>query len=181
MGPLETDPTAVRSITGITDVFKDPHRAARRILEQHRIFGLTALQVAGASSSMVVLKLTLRPWTPMAEDQYPVEQATLVLLSDGRIFALPDDARRQWRHRMPAGLRELCLWYVDDRADLQWSWTNGLEALITIVHRHLMAEEYNRRHHRWPFEEAPHGPGPHHETASELRATAASSAPSPST
>jgi hypothetical protein len=141
----------VDPVTTLRGIFKEPDLCTDRILKERRIFGLRTIRVAGADKRMVVLHLSIKPWPAMALEKYPVEDATLVLVADGRVFALPSDGARSWRHRMPAGLRELCLWYVDDPPDLQWSWRFGLEALITITHRHLMAEEYCRRHHRWPF------------------------------
>lgn len=121
---------------------------------------------------MVLLRLTLQPLEAMANDNYPIEVVTLIVMTDGRIFALPSGSGRPWHHRMPEGLRELCLWYVRDRPDLKWSWEFGLETLITIIHRHVMAEEYFRRHPgHWPIEEAPHGLGPHPDIPPELLAT----------
>lgn len=46
-------------------------------------------------------------------------------------------------------------------------------AYITIVHRHLQAEEYWRRTGRWPAEDAPHGEG-HHPIQTPEMQTAAS-------
>ena len=55
----------------------------------------------------------------------------------------------------------LCLWFPDDPRELRWEWSDGLDAYVTIVHRHLQAEEFWRRNRRWPAEDAPHGPGAH--------------------
>lgn len=56
---------------------------------------------------------------------------------------------------------DLCLWYPNDPRSLRWEWDDGLIAYITIVHRHLQAEEFWRRTGTWPAEDAPHGYGPH--------------------
>lgn len=58
-------------------------------------------------------------------------------------------------------LGDLCLWYPNDPRSLRWEWDDGLVAYITIVHRHLQAEEFWRRTGTWPAEDAPHGDGPH--------------------
>ena len=150
-------------ITTHAELFEHPDQCAQRILRQRRIYGLTSMTVLGNDASMVILELKLSPLVPMARDNYPDEVVTLIVLADQRVFALPTAGARSWRHRMPEGLRELCLWYVRDHPELQWSWDDGLEVLITIVHRHVMAEEYFRRNRRWPIDEAPHGLSPHRE------------------
>ena len=66
-------------------------------------------------------------------------------------------------------LGELCLWYPGDPRALRWEWADGLSSYLTVVHRHLQAEEFYRRNGTWPSEDAPHGPGPHPIRSPELR------------
>lgn len=78
----------------------------------------------------------------------------------------PEDVKRYawWLDQElsdPRRLGDLCLWFPDDPRGLRWEWGDGLESYITIVHRHLQAEEYWRRTDRWPAEDAPHGDGDH--------------------
>lgn len=73
----------------------------------------------------------------------------------------------------PQLLGQLCLWYPGDPPSLQWNWADGLVAYVTIVHRHLQAEEFWRRNGRWPAEDAPHGEGDHPIRTLEMQAAAA--------
>lgn len=154
---------------GLVETLRRPHRVASQILESGSVYGLAAMDVRHATSSVAVFWLSLEPWSPMAGRDYPVERVAISVWRSGRIIAVPTDSlRRTWKHRYPyqvgnaSALGDLCLWYPDDPRSLRWEWDDGLVAYITIVHRHLMAEEYARRNHgAWPAEDAPHGPGPH--------------------
>ena len=77
-----------------------------------------------------------------------------------------------WAESDPARLGQLCLWFPDDPPELKWDWSDGLVAYITVVHRHLQAEEFWRRTGRWPAEDAPHGEGVHPIRSQEMRAAA---------
>jgi hypothetical protein len=110
----------------------------------------------------------------MAAEGYPTETISLCIWGDGTVYAIPHRAGdRTWMHRNNDTARHpelalvrgewgsLCLWYPHDPRSLRWEWVDGLDQYVTIVHRHLQAEEYGRRHDRWPAEDAPHGFGPH--------------------
>lgn len=127
------------------------------------IFGVAEIDVRRPGSA-VVLCLTLEPWEALAAIGYPVEQVRVVMWPSGRIIAVPCRGwTREWKHRVPlefSVFEELCLWDPGDPRGLRWSWSDGLEAYVTVVHRHLQAEEFWRRHRCWPAEDAPHGDGP---------------------
>lgn len=72
----------------------------------------------------------------------------------------------------PRLLGDLCLWYPGDPRSLRWAWSDGLVSYITIVHRHLQAEECWRRTGSWPAEDAPHGRGRHGITTNAMRTAA---------
>ena len=166
---------------GLAETLRCPHRVASEIVDARSVYGLTVIEVRFATSSMVVFWLTLEPWAPMAERGYPVERVAISVWRSGRIIAVPMDWRgRSWQHRYPYqagttwGLGDLCLWFPDDPRPLRWEWGDGLVEYITIVHRHLMAEEYARRNNgAWPAEDAPHGTGPHPIRTIELHNAAA--------
>lgn len=101
---------------------------------------------------------------------YPAEVITVVVHTNGDIQALPAlTDERTWEHRFPwhtlaqnlrgapVELGKLCLWYIRDPRHLRWEWPDGLDRYLHIVQRHLLAEEFFRRHRRWPVESAPHG------------------------
>ncbi len=77
-----------------------------------------------------------------------------------------------WRASDPGLIGELCLWCPGDPRQLRWAWSDGLAAYITIVHRHIQAEEYWRRTGRWPAEDAPHGGTSHPIQTSAMRTAA---------
>jgi hypothetical protein len=155
-------------LIGFDTVFGDPHGVAEHLVSAKCIFGLIGIEVRVASDRMVVLWLTLEPWTPMAERGYPTERVSITIWSDERIWAVPLDPNgRGWRHyklhNSDQGneFKELCLWSPFDPSALRWEWADGLVKYVTIVHRHIQAEEYFRRYPVWPSEEAPHGLGEH--------------------
>lgn len=144
---------------GLAEVLGEPDRSATIL--RRSVFGLTEAQVAHADSGCVVLWLTLEPWRPLAAEGYPTEQVSIGIWDNGRMVAVPHRAdRRSWLHRQPTLLGELCLWYRRDPRPLRWEWADGIVRYVTIVHRHLQAEEFWRRNGYWPSEDAPHGDGP---------------------
>ena len=149
----------------LSDVFSDPNGVIERLRSGANIYGLVDVEVIRATERVVILLLTLDPLEPMAQEGYPTEKVKIVIEADGAVRAYPKSEGRRWLHRNPLGgtplSLDLCLWYPGDPRELRWEPQDGLERYITIVHRHLMAEEFWRRTGRWPFEDAPHGQGPH--------------------
>lgn len=161
------------------ELWRDPHGVARHLVESGEVYGLVDAEVVVKGAGFVCMWLTLDPWAPMADEGYPVERVAVTSFSDGTVRAVPVAAReRRWAHRYPfvsgslLQLGHLCLWYPSDPPALKWSWSDGFVDFVTIVHRHLMAEEYWRRHGRWPAEDAPHGEGDHPILDPKLRSIA---------
>lgn len=147
--------------TGLNDVLADPTRIAANLLHADAVFGLVAAAGRSGVGGAAVLDLTLAPLPALARDGYPTEQVRLVIHPDRSVHAFPrNSGDREFKHRNPPPLRDLCLQYENDDAALRWLPEDGLEPLITRVHRHLMAEEAWRRNGTWPFEDAPHGQPP---------------------
>jgi hypothetical protein len=157
-------------------VFADPHQVAEHLLNAG-IYGLIGAEVKFTSPDLVVFWLTLEPWLPMAELGYPTERVALNIWRDETTAAVPsNNGGRTWMHRQPRRLGdpnhlgELCLWDPKDPVALRWIWRDGLVQLVTIIHRHLLAEEFARRNDgEWPSEDAPHGEGPHPIRTDEVR------------
>lgn len=164
----------VQNLTHPDEVFRDPDEVVRHLTSSGVIHGLVDMSAVYTSSELVVFWLTLEPWAPMAARGYPTERVTVTVIRPPHpksrltppiaIPAAPD--HRTWKHRNAsaaelAELGNLCLWYPGDPRPLRWEWDDGLAAFITIVHRHLQAEEYARRNGCWPVEDAPHGEGEH--------------------
>jgi hypothetical protein len=147
-----------RPVIDLKAVFADPLRVATQLAGDAGLYGLRSAHVGLATPDLVVLQLELAPWAAMAAEGYPIERVAVFIPADGRIAAVPHAPRtRTWLHRQPTALGELCLWAPHDPPSLQWSWSDGLAAYISIVHRHLQAEEYWRHTGAWPAEDAPHG------------------------
>ena len=142
----------------LTGALRDPAAAADHLLRHADLFGVA--QAAGRIGSLgaAILELTLLPIPALAAEAFPAEQVRLVILPPGdRVHAYPRTAPcRPFKHRnmLPA---DLCLQYNRDDPALRWIPADGLEPLITLVHRHLMFEESWRRTGEWPCEDAPHG------------------------
>jgi hypothetical protein len=142
----------------LSEVLTDPASAAATITHAGTVFGVVAV---GRSTqySAAVLEMTLDPLPAFAAEGYPIEKARIAVLRDERTFAYVLSGRaRRFKHRNPPPSRSLCLQYSEDDPALRWVPDDGLEPLVTLVRRHLIFEEYNRRHGRWPCEDAPHGP-----------------------
>ena len=108
---------------------------------------------------------------------YPAEHVRVTVRANGEIFAVPVGSEdREWLHRYPrhsiaellshpksAAVRwpfivgALCLEYPKDPDHLRWHWSDGIDAYVRVVQRHLWYEEYWRRHGSWPIEDVPHG------------------------
>ncbi|MFG3642516.1 hypothetical protein ACGF3C_19855 [Micromonospora sp. NPDC047762] len=143
----------------MTAVLQDPAAAADHLLRHADVFGVA--QAAGHTTALGAarLELTLLPLPAFAADGYPVEQIRLVILPPGnRVHAYPrtGTSSRPYKHRnLQPG--DLCLQYDRDDLALRWLPEDGLEPLVTLVHRHLIFEEAWRRSGEWPCEDAPHG------------------------
>lgn len=161
------------SIITLDDIMDDPDGVATRLVESRQIYGLTDMDLVVDGRGIRSFRLTLEPWAPCAAEGFPTEHVIITITEDGQIQAVPINGhRRLWYHRNPEGLLprhptdpysfmrslpSLCLWYPGDPSALRWSWRKGLVAYVTIVHRHVQAEEVWRRTDRWPAEDAPHG------------------------
>lgn len=155
-------------VIGLRDVLANPQGVFASVQTSGAVYGLTVAEVRHAEKDLVNVWLTLSPWEPMAQRDYPTERVAITTWRTGRIVAVPvDPARRRWEHRNAFRLGsltyvgDLCLWYPKDPRPLRWEWDDGLIDYLTIVHRHLQAEEYFRRTDTWPGEDAPHGDGDH--------------------
>lgn len=150
-----------------------PDTTVAALLSERPVFGVMRAEVCLHDADGVVIELELAPWAPAAQQDFPTERVRILATGSRRACVVPQDAHgRQWKHRMPGDLGELCLWYPMDDEALIWKWEDGLVDLITIAHRHLHYEEYWRRTGRWPVEDAPHGVGDHPVLSPEMREAA---------
>ena len=171
---------AVTDPIGLEEVLRRPHAVTARLLQPGVVYGLADIDVRLAARHMVVFWVTLDPWTPMAERNYPTERVSITVWDGGDVTAVPIGAAgRTWQHRNRFilgrldAMGELCLWNPWDPRSLRWEWADGFVSYLTIVHRHLQAEEYARRHQgTWPAEDAPHGRGQHPIRTRALQAVA---------
>ena len=171
-------------IIGYRRILDDPHGVAAELVAGGAIYGLVAVEVRRADDRKVVMRLTLDPWKAMAAKGYPTEQVDVTVGPDRQIKAVPvGNDTRTWEHRNRSaaagatGYAELCLWDPRDTRRLRWLWSDGLAAYITIVHRHLLAEEFHRQNGDWPVEDAPHGAGNHPIRTEGMRRAAYPEAP----
>jgi hypothetical protein len=140
-------------------VLADPSAAASHLLHAGTVFGVEQAVGRRGVGGAAVLDLTLKPLPAFEREGYPAERVRVVIHPDHEVHAFPQGGRgRAFKHRNPGPLGDLCLQYPGDDPALRWLPEDGLEPLITQVHRHLMAEEAWRRSGDWPFEDAPHGP-----------------------
>lgn len=144
--------------TSLNAVLVDPTRVAQKLMRTNAVFGLTAAAGRVGIAGAAVLDLTLKPLPALASAGYPVERVRIVIHPDHTVRAFPRGRdSRPFKHRYPSPGGDLCLQYDADDPALRWLPEDGLEELVTRVHRHLMAEEAWRRTGRWPFEDTPHG------------------------
>lgn len=161
-------------------------------LNEHPLLFGTTLEVARDDPNLTMLTAEFAPHPDLVG--YPIERVNIVIRADGAVYAVPiDPDQRPWEHRYPPTplnqivgaqaridwhflLGALCLWYPADPPHLRWSWADGIDNLLRLVQKHLWSEEYFRRTHRWPGEDAPHGRRadgqPHPVQSPELRRTA---------
>lgn len=129
-----------------------------RVGEHLRRYGCTRAadgQLVGKTCATFTVRLA--PYPELEAHGYVEEVLRIAVWRDGTILAIPTPDDRAWRHRNRTVFRELCLWYERDPQALQWRWGDDLLEFLAIAHRHLIAEEYCRRHGHWPAEDAPHG------------------------
>jgi hypothetical protein len=163
---------------GLRWVRRQPHACARWLTDGADLWGVDA-RVVHHDSRLTVFHVRFAP-PPADLPGYPDEQVRITVAGDGRIQTVPVSGdKRAWYHRYPRlevvdllQLRStdrvpwevlvgaLCLWYPDDPAHLRWHWSDGVDAYLRVVQRHLWSEEYWRRHGTWPVEDAPHGHRP---------------------
>lgn len=142
----------------LTAVLADPSAAASHLLQAGVVYGVEQALGRRGLKGAAVLDLTLKPLPAFEREGYPVERVRVVIHADHQVHAYPQgDRDRLFKHRNPWPLNDLCLQYPGDDPALRWLPEDGLEPLVTQVHRHLMAEEAWRRSGQWPFEDAPHG------------------------
>lgn len=138
-----------------------PQETAAALMADGDIYGLRCARgtrVPAKGGAGAVLDLWLAPLPALARDGWPVEHARVFVLADDTAHAVDmHPGPRRYLHRNPGPLATLCLQYPRDDAALRWMPEDGLEPLVTSVHRHLMYEEAWRRTGRWPAEDAPHG------------------------
>lgn len=148
----------------LEDVLGDPHGVTKNLLG--RIADLSDATCRRSAGGDVNFTLELQPWHALrgSNPEFPVERVLIRVQTDGAIGATPlDGKQRKWLHRnVCIGKHtDLCLFYEQDPEGIRWSWNDGLVCYVGIVHRHLVFEEWVRRGHPWPCEDAPHGHGDH--------------------
>jgi hypothetical protein len=157
----------------LSDVLADPAGTAAA-MRAGTVFGIAAVTGRSTRYGAALLELTLNPLPGLAAEGYPAERVRIAILRDERTFTYVLSGRaRSFKHRNPPPSRSLCLQYSEDDPALRWVAEDGLEPLVTLVRRHLIFEEYNRRHRQWPCEDAPHGPaavGSHPLVTPQMRA-----------
>lgn len=149
---------------GLKEVLGDPDAVAQHLRKLIPDPGVVTCE--RSSSGDVTVTVELHPWHTLrgADPAFPVETVRIRVQAGGAIAAFPLDPQpRSWLHRnIAAGVpADLCLFYDEDPEGIRWSWEDGLACYIGIVHRHLIFEEWVRRGHPWPCEDAPHGRGDH--------------------
>ena len=164
---------------GLDHVRRNPQECARWLGTAGVVGGVEVTVVLHDSRATTFDVCFESPVVPELSD-YPAERVRVTVRANGKVFAVPvsgDD--REWLHRYPrssiAELRALsksatvpwefivgalCLEYPNDPDHLRWHWSDGIDAFLRIVQRHLWYEEYWRRHGSWPVDDAPHGERP---------------------
>ncbi|MFE7439354.1 hypothetical protein ACFU7X_02640 [Streptomyces chartreusis] len=146
----------------LSRVLADPAAAADHLLHTEALFGVQQVICRTAHAGTALLELTLRPLPALERESYPIERVRVVIRPDHTIHAFPlDSADRAFKHRNPPPVQDLCLQYPGDDEALRWIPEDGLEPLVTLIHRHLLYEEAWRRTGTWPTEDAPHGQPAH--------------------
>lgn len=149
---------------GRTAVLTDPFGAIARV--RTVLPDVVGAVIVDAGPAMLRVDLRLAPPLEFATAGYPIEPVRIALddFADAP-QAYPLRAGLTWFHRNPDpssadGQGALCLWYPRDPKRLRWTWDDGLEQYVAIVHRHLIGEEWYRREGAWPWPDTPHGNPP---------------------
>ncbi|WP_199820991.1 hypothetical protein [Streptomyces fulvoviolaceus] len=146
----------------LSQVLAGPPAAADHLLHSEAIYGVEQASGRTGPGGAALLELTLRPLPALKRENYPIERVRLVIRPDQTVHAFPLGlVDRLFKHRNPPPLKDLCLQYPGDDTALRWIPEDGLEPLVTLVHRHLLYEEAWRRTGTWPAEDAPHGEPSH--------------------
>ncbi|MBT2508527.1 hypothetical protein J7I98_22080 [Streptomyces sp. ISL-98] len=157
----------------LTRALADPAAAARHLLHHDTVFGVEQASGRTGPGGAALIELTLRPLPALQNAKYPTERIRLIIRPDTTVHAFPLGAPdRIFKHRNPPPLRDLCLQYPGDDPALLWLPEDGLEPLVTLIHRHLIYEETWRRTGTWPAEDTPHGhptQGVHPLTTTEMQ------------
>lgn len=128
------------------------------------LFGAELL-VVRHDSGLVVVEATFRPTLELVANGFTSERVRIAQLSDTRHpvpYSFPVGPARRWHHRYGVSpehgnFGQLCMWYPEDPAELQWSWALGFARFVALTQKHLWYEEYFRRTGEWLAEDAPHG------------------------
>jgi hypothetical protein len=150
----------------------DPEACAHWLSNGADLWGIE-VEVLDAAGPVTAFEVVFSPPPAMAD--YPDERVIIALRSDQAIASVPVGPTRTWEHRFPrytvddilrygsqklawkSLLGGLCLWYPQDPEHLKWTWSDGLDAYLRIVQRHVWLEEHFRRHGVWVGEDVPHG------------------------
>ena len=164
---------------GLDRVRRNPDECSRWLTVSGVVGGVN-VTVARSDIGLTVFDVRFEPPPPEHLPGYPAERVRVTVRANGDIFAVPiGDDDRAWLHRYPRLsiselltapksakilwehlLGPLCLEYPKDPDRLRWHWSDGIDAYVRIVQRHLWCEEYWRRHGAWPVEDTPHGHRP---------------------
>ena len=161
---------------GLDHVRRNPHTCIRWLNESCAVDAME-ITVVKHNNRSTIFDVRFEPPPPWRLPGYPAERVRVVVRANGDIFTVPAATdERAWLHRYPRlSIRQvlawsratpiplenlfgsLCLEYPWDPDHLRWNWSDGIDAYLRIVQRHLWCEEYWRRHGSWPVEDAPHG------------------------
>ncbi len=138
-------------------------RRAHREVAQLQAVGLppylNSIDTVYEDQAVLIVRAEFVPWRDLTLKGYPTEVAYIWVVWTGKVLAFPAAAGHEsWYHRyvVDGEYEELCLWYPDDPVERRWDWSKSFVDFLTLVSRHLQAEEFYRRHQRWPMDDVPH-------------------------
>lgn len=164
---------------GLNHVRRNPQACVRWLNQSGVVEGMD-IRLVRHNKRLTIFDVQFEPPPRWGLRGYPAERIRVVVRANGDIHAIPAGGDgRAWRHRYPRlSIRQvlgwsqstpilweelfgsLCLEYPRDPGYLRWHWSDGIDAYVRIVQRHLWCEEYWRRRGSWPVEDAPHGHRP---------------------